>query len=127
MTRSRKAHGLSELTHLLSFWQKGASSGRSALTKKAAKVTEQYWSDYDQYNLNHGSHPVIAHGRERLEAIPGAYKLLRQLLDFDPTHRVTMLQALESPVFEGLIEADTEATGQVISFMTYYGRPLRVV
>lgn len=112
--------------------QKGAlSASRPALTKKAAKVTAQYWRDYDRYNLDHGNHPLIVRGRQRLEAIPGAYSLLRQMLDFDPARRITMSAALESPVFEGLAEGDG-IQEEGVSFMTYWRggndtRPLAVV
>lgn len=54
--------------------KKGQGSGRTALTKKAAKVTEQYWRDFDRYNLERGDHPLVERGRERLEAMPGGSK-----------------------------------------------------
>lgn len=84
--------------------QRSRAKAKPKLSKKAAKVTSQYWKDHARYSLSCGSQPLIARARARLEALPGAMDLLRSLMHFRPQRRTGMHAAMESLAFESLRE-----------------------
>jgi len=85
------------------------------------RVTRQYWQDHASFSLRHGSHPSVLRGRERLAALPGAFSLLRALLDYLPQRRPGMYEALTSELFACLREPEEKETGHdARSFLSYY-------
>lgn len=103
----------------------GAGTGCRKQTAKD-RVTERYWADHARFSLARGSHPLIARGRARLQALPGALPFLLALLDYVPARRPTMYAALSSPLFAGLRErGGAVASGgqeedEGSSFLAYY-------
>ena len=93
------------------------------------RMTHQFWQDHSAFSLSHGTHPLVARGRERLSAVPGALPLLRSLLHYLPEKRPTMFQALSSDVFACLREEegeDEEGREEGESFLAYFrGRRMR--
>lgn len=107
----------------------GAAGAGTGCRKPTAKdrVTERYWADHARFSIARGSHPLVARGRARLQALPGAMPFLLSLLDYVPARRPTMYAALSSPLFAGLRErerggavAPGEEEDEGSSFLAYY-------
>ena len=97
-----------------------ATGVRKAPTAKE-RVTGRYWADHARFSLERGTHPLVARGRARLQALSGSLPLLRALLDYVPARRPTMYAALSSPLFAGLrVEGGGDEDGEGPSDMAYY-------
>ncbi len=107
----------------------GSGSGVSpAPLSLKERVTHQFWQDHAAFSITRGTHPLVARGRERLHAVPGALPLLRSLLHYLPEKRPTMFQALSSEVFACLREEDEGEVGREKGeyFSAYFrGRRMR--
>jgi hypothetical protein len=60
--------------------------------------------DHATFSLQCGTHPLIARGRRRLEALPGAMELLTGMVCYAPSGRPTMLSIIQSRFFTDLVE-----------------------
>ncbi|KAF1335664.1 Serine/threonine protein kinase, partial [Globisporangium splendens] len=76
------------------------ASARAAA--KSVSVKHVFEQDRAKYSLDHGSNPMIARGRARMEAIPGARDALMSLVHFNPLKRPTTKSVLLHPLFQSL-------------------------
>ena len=58
----------------------------------------KYCKDVSTYSLQHGDHPLIARGRQRMQNL-GLSDIVRGLVDFSPSRRMSVADALRSDVF----------------------------
>lgn len=75
------------------------TGGMSAASKRFCRRLHE---DQARFSLHHGTNPLIARGRARLEAVPGAFDAVTSMANFDPSRRPTMLEVLRHEVFSGL-------------------------
>ena len=81
---------------------------------------EQFAQDQALASLERGDMPAMLRARTVLAQIPGGEELLRGCVAFDMSRRVSLLEAIASPVFEGLRTASQEGSGPVQEFMHYH-------
>jgi serine/threonine protein kinase len=87
----------------------GNESARPSLRRAAASARptqkpahEQFEHDQASYSLDRGRHETMQRARERLARVPGAVRLLRSLVAFNPTDRPTMKATLLHEVFTSM-------------------------
>uniref|UniRef100_K3W6L9 Protein kinase domain-containing protein n=1 Tax=Globisporangium ultimum (strain ATCC 200006 / CBS 805.95 / DAOM BR144) TaxID=431595 RepID=K3W6L9_GLOUD len=77
---------------------------------KSVSVKDMFEQDRAKYSLDHGSNAMIARGRARMEATPGAREVLTTLVHFNPLKRPTMKSVLLHPLFQSLqVQGDPES------------------
>ena len=83
---------------------------RYAASGKRFEGQGRYFRDRETFSVKFGSHPLLQRARDRMKLMPGSFPLLLQLTAFDPTQRVSMHDALCSPVFDSLSNNDGNAS-----------------
>ncbi|GMF21388.1 unnamed protein product [Phytophthora lilii] len=96
------------------------TAGTNGAQHTQTTTKDQFLLDQSLYSLENGSNVIIRRCREGLKTIPGAFELLKMLVDFDPSKRPTLKQVMYHPVFSSLRSSTNETEAPADYVVSYY-------
>ena len=96
-----------------------------ALFPGSAESSATFKSARESFSLEHGSQPLMARARARMDALPALRELLLQLLQWDPNERISYTQALSSEAFTWMQEPRTRRAHKSAAKVPLRMRPVQ--
>ncbi|TDH65050.1 hypothetical protein CCR75_008973 [Bremia lactucae] len=95
---------------------------QAAIANDARTASEQFKYDQSLYSIAKGSNGIIDRCRQGLMAIPGAMDLLKNMVEFDPSKRLTLKQILFHSMFLNLRSSSLQEQVPADYVISYYKR-----